>query len=297
MKSRSKLVALALIALLVPAGFAGYIAARAYRAERSEFVGQRHAVTPRAGETGVQGLADVSLPRRDGSMLRGWYAPSRNRAAIILTHGSSGDRSALLPEARTLAAAGFGVLLFDWPGHGESDGEVTWDEGERQALITAVDWLAERPDVDASRIGALGFSAGGYILAQVAPFERRIKAVVTTGTPADLLEHTNWAYRRWGALSRLPALWAIRRSGARLERQRPVEVFHGVAPRPVLVIGGADDPVVPTRMVEALYAAAAEPKELWLVPGAGHGGFAEASPREYPARIRGFFERSLSNAR
>jgi pimeloyl-ACP methyl ester carboxylesterase len=41
---------------------------------------------------------------------------------------------------------------------------------------------------------------------------------------------------------------------------------------------------------EAQYAAAQEPKEMWIVPGAGHGGYSQADPAEYQQRVLEFLE-------
>jgi len=153
------------------------IGVRNYRAVMWDFTPWPGAAILRHPEqTGVPNLGAISFKTADGLRIAGWYAPSRNRAAVILTHGTNADRSVLLPEIHLLANAGFGVLAFDWPGNGESEGHVQWGEGERQALRAAVDWLAHRTEVDAHKIGGLGFSIGGYMMAQVAATDTRLHA-------------------------------------------------------------------------------------------------------------------------
>src|SRR5215813_1467388 len=67
-----------------------------------------------------RGLAyeDVTFPSTDGIKLSGWYIPSHNRAAVILTHGLTSNRGGVLDQAEVLAKAGFGVLLYDLRAHG-----------------------------------------------------------------------------------------------------------------------------------------------------------------------------------
>jgi uncharacterized protein len=62
---------------------------------------------------------EVQFTTSDGFLLKGWYIPSRNRAAVISFPGRSGTRD----QARMLARHGYGVLLFDRRGEGESEGD------------------------------------------------------------------------------------------------------------------------------------------------------------------------------
>jgi dipeptidyl aminopeptidase/acylaminoacyl peptidase len=284
--------AVAAAALVLPLP-AAYVAVRSYRSERSSFLPRRRSMGQALLEAKLPGASNVDLRSRDGTKLRGWYVPSQNRGSVLLAHGAGSDRTSRIVDAHILVDAGFGALLFDFPGHGESEGNVQWDRGERDALEGAIDWTATQPDVDPERIGALGFSMGGYIVAQVASFDTRLRAVAIAGTPSDADEQTRHEYRRWGPISQLPALWASRQAGMRLDILQPRDVVPAIAPRPVLVIGGTGDDLVPPYMARELYDAAGEPKELYLVPGAGHGDYEKLAPGDYRERLSSFFRRSL----
>jgi dipeptidyl aminopeptidase/acylaminoacyl peptidase len=284
-------LAVAVIALGM--AFALRIAIRSYLDEVSDFErAPAPEISRRPESAGIPGLAEVRFGRPDAP-LAGWYAPSRNRAAIILAHGTGADRSSLLPETQMLARAGFGVLALDFPGQGASAGRTLWGKGEREAISSAVDWLATRADVDASRIGAFGLSFGGYIVLQAASIDRRLRAIVLASTPSDIVEETRLASSRWGALSEWPALWALKRSGMPYDELKPLDVIGSVSPRAVFLIGGAQDGWVPESAVRALFGAAREPKRLWILQNAGHGGFAVAAPAEYENALGGFFSESL----
>ena len=246
--------------------------------------------------TGVALLRNMSFQSPDGLRLAGWYVPSKNHAAIVLTHGTNTDRSSMLPELRLLADAGFGVLAFDWPGLGDSEGEVLWDDSARHALTAAVDWLSAREDVDAQRIGGLGFSIGGFMMTQVAAGDRRLRAVVLEGTPTSFDAYLKLHHGRWGILGEWPARWAIRRSGLLAAAWAPQRLIAAIAPRSLLIIGGSRDEEIPAAMERELYSAAGEPKALWIVPGAQHGNYAQASPAEYPRRLLTFFSGDLVSA-
>ena len=170
------------------------------------------------------------------------------------------------------------------------EGKIEWGESERQAMTAALSWLTAQPGVDANRLGAFGFSSGGHTVTQVASRDQRLRAVAIASTPPDPLVHLDWEYRRFGALSRWPARLALYVSGMKIDEQVPEQVSGQIAPRPLLLVGGVDDQLVPNWMTQRLFAAAREPKSLFLVPKAGHGGYAEASPVEYPERLLKFFE-------
>lgn len=284
-------VAVAVLALGI--ALALRVAIRSYLDEASDFERAPVPEISRQPEsTGIPGLEEVRFGPADAP-LAGWYAPSRNRAAVILAHGTGADRSSLLPETRLLAHAGFGVLALDFPGQGSSAGRTRWGRGEREAIGMAIDWLAARADVDPSRIGALGVSLGGYIVLQAAAKDSRLRAIVLASTPADIVDETRLASRRWGPLSEWPALWALQRSGMPYDELKPRDIIGSVSPRAVFLIGGAEDGWVPETEVRALYRAARDPKRLWIVQNGAHGGFAVAAPLEYERALGGFFAEFL----
>jgi uncharacterized protein len=274
--------------------FAVRVAVRSYWGERIDFA--RYPPTELSKhpeQTGISDLREISFPGPAAWRLAGWYVPSQNHAAIVRAHGANADRSSLLPEAKLLAEAGFGVLALDFPGQGASQGKSLWGAHERQSISAAIDWLSMRPEVDSERIGGFGLSLGAYILTQAAVLDSRLRAIALAACPSDIVEQTRLASNRWGLLSELPAVWALRASGMPFTDMLPKDVIGRIAPRPVLLLGGDSDPIVPESMIQSLYRSAQEPKELWIVHGAGHGGYANLAPREYTRRLVGFFRRTL----
>jgi len=65
---------------------------------------------------------EVTIRTADGRELSAWYVPSTNRTAVLLSHGSGGSRERVAATVRMLARHGYGVLAFDDPGNGESEG-------------------------------------------------------------------------------------------------------------------------------------------------------------------------------
>src|SRR6185436_5545165 len=123
--------------------------------------------------------ADVRFKASDGLELAGWYRPSQNGAAVVVVHGGSSYRKGSIAHASMLARHGYGVLLYDARGRGESEGmenNYGWDWGKD--IAGALDFLKRREDVDRDRIGALGLSTGADALIGVAAERDDVKAIV-----------------------------------------------------------------------------------------------------------------------
>jgi len=249
------------------------------------------------------GLAyeDVSFPSRDGVTLRGWFIPVESaRGTVIFCHGHAGSMDPDVIYVPWFHEAGFNVLMFDFRAHGRSDGDrVSIGYFERRDLLGAIDYLQARGIMD---VGVLGFSMGGVVGLITAPQSEAIRAVISDGGFARLesamlgwvRERTNLPRALVLPLARLVVTIAGWRLGVRLSSADPLRWVRHIAPRPVLFIHGDGDPYVTVAEVEALYAAAGEPKELWRVPEAGHRQVDQCRPAEYRQRVIGFFERYLA---
>lgn len=249
------------------------------------------------------GLAyeDVSFSSRDGVTLRGWFVPAeRARGAVIFCHGHAGSMDPDLIYVPWFHEAGFNVLMFDFRAHGRSDGcRVSMGYFERQDLLGALDCLQTR---GITEVGVLGFSMGGVVGLITAPHSQAIRAVISDGGFARLESAMlGWVHERvrlphWLVLplARLIITVAGWRLGACLASADPLRWVQYIAPRPVFFVHGDRDPYATVADVEALYAAAGEPKALWRVPEAGHRQVDQCRPAEYRERIIGFFERYLA---
>ena len=113
----------------------------------------------------------VSVPTSDSLELAASYVPSQNRAAVVLFPGATHPE-----QARMLLRHGYGVLLLDPRGQGESEGDTVRWAGDRD-LLAAVTYLRGRPDVDPDRIGGFGFSVGGEMLLEAAAQSNGFKAI------------------------------------------------------------------------------------------------------------------------
>ena len=214
--------------------------------------------------------SEVSLATQDGLQLQGWYAPSANRAAVILVHAFNGNRTSTLHHAELLARYGYGVLLFDTRSQGESGGGLyAMGRDAYQDVLAAPDYLQTRPDVDPERIGVVGFSAGAKIALYAAAESNRIAAVVAEGcgypTLDDWFYGTDPAYRIW-----TPSRWVtftLLKAATGIWNPTPMrEAVARIFPTPILPIAAGRDRLYNQHYFDA----AMEPKENWFRDEPGH---------------------------
>lgn len=236
---------------------------------------------------------NVVFRTADGLRLRGWYVPSKNGAAVVSFPGRKGTQK----PARILARHGYGVLLFDRRGEGESEGDPNgWGWGGHQDVAAAVRFLQGRPDVEGDRIGGIGLSVGGEMMLESAGTSPGLKAVVSEGagerSVRENLDMTGSA--KW---LQIPSAAAITAGTALFSDRRPPESLKDlvgrIAPTPVLFIYGEHGQEGERNLNPTYYRSAGEPKEIWEVPGSGHVGGIEARPTEYERRVIGFFDDAL----
>ncbi len=230
----------------------------------------------------------VTVTTDDGLELTASYVPSRNRAAILLFPGASRAE-----EARTLIGHGYGALLLDPRGQGASDGDTVRWAGD-QDLLAGAAWLQRRPEVDAERIGAIGFSIGGEMLLRAAAESDSIHAVVSEGAGESVGEtDVSGATRVLVNPSQAVMTAATTVFSNHMPPPPIVERIGVISPRPVLLIYA--DPGIggeSTRQPK-YFAAAGDPKDIWEVPGSSHTGGIDAQPVDYERRVVAFFDAAL----
>ncbi len=201
------------------------------------------------------GLETVTIAGHDGLSLRHWYRPAQPGApTVVAFHGNAGTVGDRVDKLRPLLDAGFGLLLAEYRGYGGNPGRPTEGHllGDAEAVLA---WLAER-GVPAMRTALYGESLGTGVA--VAMAARRSVGAVVLDAPftsvAELAQRHYWY---------LPAKWLVHDRFDSLRRIRDVTA-------PVLVLHGRRDRIVPLRFGRRLFAAANEPKQVWIASEGGH---------------------------
>lgn len=245
---------------------------------------------------------EVRFRSADGLELAGWFIPpdpASDGATVIFLHGLGNHRGELLEQAAVLAGHGYGALLFDLRNHGESQGTLTTlGYYEVEDVRGAVAYLLGRSEVAPERIGLLGMSLGAATGIRAAARIPEIKAVVAQSAFATLQDNVADGVRAFTGLPPFPfaplVIWfGEREAGIRMRDVRPLDDVSRISPRPILLIHGEQDSAIPPINSQRLYDAAGEPKELYLIPNAGHGGFLDADRRAFEEKVVGFLNRYL----
>jgi hypothetical protein len=198
-----------------------------------------------------------------------------------------------MDEAEMLAHHGYGVLMLDLGGFGDSDGRANafgW-VGARD-IHAATAYLRSRGDIDPNRIGGLGLSMGGEVLLQAAGESTDLKAVVAEGATG----RTEDDFDELPASGFLTAIHTVAGFTMETISGEPAppplkEMVQRIAPRQVLLIGSQ---VPDEREIMPMYARLGGPSfDIWLIPENRHVGGFDLHREEYEQRVIAFFDRSF----
>lgn len=269
------------------------------------------------------GLAyeDVSFPAQDGVALKGWFIPAsedvtRPAPTVVMIHGwcwnrlgtrmksmlndfPAGKPVDLAPMAGALHAQGYHVLMFDLRNFGESERKGVYTGGwlESRDLLGALDYLAQRDDVDPQRVGVMGFSVGGNILLFALAHTHGIRAGVAIQPSRVSVFSENFAKKDLKGIGWLinPMVNVVYRAcgGLDLRDVDPALAVAGADPVPVLFMQGTGDRWGTVEDVQRM--AAATPGGLPpIVMETGHRFDGYNYAVQHPEITLDFFQKHLS---
>lgn len=218
-----------------------------------------------------------TIVTEDGVPIDAAHLPGDHDLGIVLAHGFTlnWQRPAVWRAATRLGKFG-GVVTFDFRGHGRSGGVSTVGDKEIKDVDVAVSYARE---LGYQRIATVGFSMGGSIVLRHGGLIGDVDAVVSVSSPG------RWYYRGTRPM-RLVHLAVEKRTGRLITKTMlktrisggkwnpvplpPDDAAALISPTPLLVVHGDKDEYFPVDHGQRIYDAAADPKELWIVPGFGH---------------------------
>lgn len=220
------------------------------------------------------GAVELNFASLDGTPLSAWWLEAKEaRTATLFLHGNAGNASHRTPSMEEIAAAGSSVLVLDYRGYGKSGGRAT-EAGlykDAHAALTVLRAKVSLPVV------LHGESLGTAVATELA----------NDAGAAGLVLESPFPSARAVAARVLPGLGPLLVWGFNTEaRIRTVRC-------PILILHGDLDEVIDISLGRRVFDAAPEPKEFWLIPGAGHNNLAATAGPQYRARLRAFY-RSLA---
>ena len=244
-----------------------------------------------------RGLAyeDVTFETEQGRDLSAWFIASKNGAVVVTVHGAGSNRSTVMDEAEMLVKHGYGVLMVDVEGYGNSEGRMNafgWAGARDVHAATA--YLKSRSDVDANRIGGLGLSMGGEVLLHAAGESTDLKVVVAEGATSRTRDDVDELPGPMGLI--IVPFWEVIETSIQLmtgEAPPPPlkDLVRQIAPRRVLLIAAA---LPEEQDLMALYVKEGGPSfEMWSIPESKHVGGFDLHREEYEQHVVAFFDDAL----
>lgn len=221
---------------------------------------------------------DAWFVAADGVKLHGWFMPHpQPLAALLMCHGNAGNVSDRYEWLKMLhREVPCHLFIFDYRGFGRSAGAPT-EAGCYRDAVAAFNWLAaQNPELP---IIVHGHSLGSAVAVEMV---RRLSA----RTPAGLIlesSFTNAVDMGKLMFGPIPLYWLTSMKWASDEKIGAITI-------PKLFIHGKHDSVIPLRLGQKLFAAAAPPKEFVVLPRADHNDTFVAGGDEYYRAIRSFIE-------
>ncbi len=201
----------------------------------------------------------------------------------------------MVSRAQLLTRHGFAILLIDLQAHGETPGDaIALGFRESGDVVAAREWI--RSTAPGRRVGVIGTSLGGASVL-LAPQPSGFDAVVLEAVFPRISQAVEDRIRiRLGALAPVLAPLLLMQMEPRLHispsQLEPIRSI-GKLGAPVLVVAGSRDEHTTLAESREMFAAAAEPKSLWIVEGARHQDFLRFDSAEYEAHVVGFLKQQL----
>lgn len=248
-------------------------------------------------EFGIETIEEVIFTSPDGLQLVGWYippAPDSDGASVLCLHGHGANRAQFLETAKFLVEDGYGMLMFDFRNHGDSEGNTTtmgyFEVGD---AIAAYEFLIAQPGVNPERIAVFGISMGGGVAIQTTARLPEVRALITITAFTDMRTLAqDGVILRTGLppspFAEIVLLFTNVMSGSNQFEVAPLQDMEAVGERPFFMIHGTADATIPFSHAERLVEAAQGPTEFFVVEGGGHVDVISVAPVEYERRIRAF---------
>jgi pimeloyl-ACP methyl ester carboxylesterase len=286
-KLLTALLALVFFVVLATTAIAGFLVYRIVKPQRTS------AEINMASFPGRPEVLEFEVPGGLGKR-EGWFFPGlRGAPTIILCHGYESSRGELLTLEAALQDHQYNVFVFDFAAHGGNPGISTLGYRESDEVRAAIDLLAVRPDLDATRFGLWGYNLGAYAALREAENDKRVRALVLDSVydqPKEMVkvgvEHNGlggFPFMVRAAEFSFEYLNYAHRDDPPLSRK-----LITLAAVPTLYIQALDDPEL-AESTRQMFLKAPEPREQAIIPHGNFVSLGDEEKRTYENRVVSFF--------
>ena len=219
--------------------------------------------------------------------------PSPSDKYVILSHGYTDNRMGSLKYVQMYLDLGYNCIIYDLRGHGENEPTFTTygiREGQDLAMLVE-DTRARYPD--ASVLGIHGESLGAATTISSLKYDPSVDFAVADCAFADIESVLKDGYRKAGVptfLVDLADIGARVRYGYSIKAMRPIDAL-GAGKIPILFVHGEADDLITPENSQKMYDRYSGPKEIKIIPGAGHAYSILTDPEAYKETVKGFLEK------
>lgn len=236
-----------------------------------------------------------TIDSESGSTLAGWHGRvEKSKGVVALFHGLRESRLTMLDRAKFLSKAGYSIVMIDFQAHGESPGEqITVGHLEQHDVTATIEFArVQHPD---EPLAVIGVSLGGVSTLLASPSDLDAMILESVFPTIEAAIH-NRVRARVGFLSMAPAEILLFQLEPRLhiaaEDLRPVDHISTIG-CPLFLISGSKDQHTTAEETKQMYELANNPKQLWMVDGAGHVDLHAFERQEYERRVLDFLNRAM----
>ncbi|MEB3278322.1 MAG: alpha/beta hydrolase [Lyngbya sp.] len=216
--------------------------------------------------------------------VHGWWIPSDSRSlkeerVILDCHGNGSNISANLKYAQQFHRMGLSIFLIDYRGYGRSTKRIPSETTVYQDVEVAWNYLIYERGINPRNIFVFGHSLGGAIAIELASKHPEIAGLIIESSFTSIRKMVDFQNRYW----MFPVDLLLTQTFNSIAKVSKLKM-------PILFTHGTNDRVVPVEMSKELFAAATEPKQLLIIPGAGHNDVYQVGGTLYYEALRQFIE-------
>lgn len=239
---------------------------------------------------------DVALKTKDGLRLKGWYIPSENsKKAVVIGHGLGANKSNFLSLVGLWHSLDYNVLIFDFRGHGESEGHtISFGYKEKYDIEAGFDYLVYEKNFLPEDIVGYGVSFGGASLIHAVSDGTGFEKIITDSSFASIDTMADKVVERMQivpaflrkAIKNIGLAFVNLELGFDVTKSSPMNVITKIN-MPWLIIHGKKDVLIPIdEAIELFNATKTTAKKLYLVNSGQH--YTTLDDPQYTEQIRNF---------